>query len=964
MAEQRRGLVRLAVLQELRAAHGIKVKSGSCRAAAGKQHPTAAGEGKVFGISLHALPQSLVPEYGTIPNFLLDACKHLEEHIHTEGLFRKSGAVVRLKTLKSKLDQGENCLSAALPYDIAGLLKQFFRELPEPILPSHLQEALLKAQQLGEEKKTVTMLLSCLFPDKTIDTLRYFFNFLRNVSLRSNENKMDSSNLAVIFAPNLLHSSNDEKMSVSTEKKLRLQASVVQTLIDHAGDIGQVPEFILEKVPAMLGIDGLGSTPSLKGYEESESPGEWKRKRRQSVGDIVSGALNKLKSNRTPSTTPQRDTSVLPSVTPVILTPSTKRKLPNDSSQGFSSKKRRSLKHSFGFELLPSSLFNSGSTPASVQYEASPCVSRSSQALLSPSVSSEKHLSSTGNRRSKRIACKKICRAESGKTGCFSPKISRKEMVRRSLRLKFSLGKSNKDVMNVASGCPAVHRSENIGRRLANQQDLENRVEDSKSELLFTPGVSEKFTKKGSKNISKSEENLLTPKCHDKVSYRMSWNGPSNADSQGTSNSETNLMGYLEAETCSSEPVLVIGKPPVIPDDLRSTIVNKQDVSLREVSLCEDENLTTETLLKIKKAFSDSGSNLHNLIADTESSLLELTEEKLNGTPHLTGFSPVKEQLAEVSKNLAVAESKDKFDQLIDQSSATGCHQLRKDEIRVVENFFQNPVEIELQTQKLDTENVPELTVSRDSCGAALRRHLRGGRGCDCAWVTPGRSLLGLVRISAPRLEMATSMTTMMLYNMVFLVALGSALASSHNSRTADRVSEADIQRLLHGVMEQLGIARPRVEYPAHQAMNLVGPQSIEGGAHEGLQHLGPYGNIPNIVAELTGDNIPKDFSEDQGYPDPPNPCPIGKTVDDGCLENTPDTAEFSREYQLHQHLFDPEHDYPSMGKWNNLFFEKMKSGPKRRKRSVNPYLQGQRLDNVVAKKSVPHFSDEDKGTE
>ncbi|KAF2974071.1 hypothetical protein EK904_010146 [Melospiza melodia maxima] len=133
-------------------------------------------------------------------------------------------------------------------------------------------------------------------------------------------------------------------------------------------------------------------------------------------------------------------------------------------------------------------------------------------------------------------------------------------------------------------------------------------------------------------------------------------------------------------------------------------------------------------------------------------------------------------------------------------------------------------------------------------------------------------------------------------------------------------------------------------------------------GAHEGLQHLGPYGNIPNIVAELTGDNVPKDFSEDQGYPDPPNPCPIGKTVDDGCLENTPDTAEFSREYQLHQHLFDPEHDYPNRGKWNkNLLFEKINGGPKRRKRSVNPYLQGQRLDNVVAKKSVPQFSDEEK---
>ncbi|KAB0374651.1 hypothetical protein FD755_013143 [Muntiacus reevesi] len=136
-------------------------------------------------------------------------------------------------------------------------------------------------------------------------------------------------------------------------------------------------------------------------------------------------------------------------------------------------------------------------------------------------------------------------------------------------------------------------------------------------------------------------------------------------------------------------------------------------------------------------------------------------------------------------------------------------------------------------------------------------------------------------------------------------------------------------------------------------------------GAHEGLQHLGPFGNIPNIVAELTGDNIPKDFSEDQGYPDPPNPCPVGKTVDDGCLENTPDTAEFSREFQLHQHLFDPEHDYPGLGKWNKkLLYEKMKGGQRRKRRSVNPYLQGQRLDNVVAKKSVPHFSDEDKDAE
>nr|XP_057913862.1 neuroendocrine protein 7B2 [Doryrhamphus excisus] len=197
---------------------------------------------------------------------------------------------------------------------------------------------------------------------------------------------------------------------------------------------------------------------------------------------------------------------------------------------------------------------------------------------------------------------------------------------------------------------------------------------------------------------------------------------------------------------------------------------------------------------------------------------------------------------------------------------------------------------------------------------------------------------------------------------MGLVVALQPGGAPARSVPGVGQVSEADIQRLLHGVMEQLGIARPRVEYPAHQATNIVGPQSIQGGAHEGLQHLGPYGNIPNIVAELAGDNVPKDFSDDHSYPDPPNPCPLGKTATDGCMENAPDTAEFSREFQKHRHLYDHGNEYPALMKWNKeLLYQKLKGGPKRSKRSANPYLMGQRLDSVVAKKSVPDFSSEEE---
>ncbi|XP_032043489.1 rho GTPase-activating protein 11A isoform X2 [Aythya fuligula] len=526
------------------------------------------------------------------------------------------------------------------------------------------------------------MLLSCLMTDGTIEALRFFFKFLRNVSLRSNENRMDSSNLAVIFAPNLLHVNESEKMSTTTEKKIRLQAAVVQTFIDHAEEIGQVPEFILEKIPAMLGVDAFQSTPSLRGHEDSEneSPSECKRRKHRSVG-------------------------VLSSVTPVVLTPSTKRKLPADCSQGLSSKKRRSFKPNFAFELLPSSIFNNSLTPASVHFEASPSVSlESSQTSLSPSTGGENHLSSTGNRRSKRLANKKLYRAESGKTGCFSPKISRKEMVRRSLRLKFGLGKSNRD--NIVSGCAVGNRSENIGRRLASQQGLESTDECAKRDVLFSPYISEKVCRKGSKNVSKSEENLLTPKCNDKVVHRMSWNSPTVTDSQEISCNEGILPGHAETGNSSSEPAFVFGKPPVVPDEHRPTAVDKQDNRLK---LCEEEsNLTAETLLKVKQAFSESGSNLQSLIVDTKSSFTNVPGETLHETLCLTGLSPEKELAAELSGSLATADSRELFHQR-NQSYAIDKQQSNKDAGKILEKrSFKTSIEIELQVQKPDVKNIIE----------------------------------------------------------------------------------------------------------------------------------------------------------------------------------------------------------------------------------------------------------------
>ncbi|NWZ36121.1 RHGBA protein, partial [Brachypodius atriceps] len=479
-----------------------------------------------------------------------------------------------------------------------------------------------------------------------------------------------------------LHSNENEKMSSSTEKKLRLQAAVVETLIDHAAEIGQVPEFILEKIPSMLGVDVSQSTPSLWGHEDSEneSPSECKRRRHRSVG-------------------------VLSSVTPVVLTPSTKRKLPTDCSQGLSSKKRRSFKHSFAFDVIILSSYKYNFVSV-VQFEASPCVClESSQTSLSPSTMGENHVSSTGNRRSKRLASKKLYRAESGKTGCFSPKISRKEMVRRSLRLKFGLGKSNKE-MNIVSGCAPGNRSENIGRRLASQQV---RIYLYVNGFLGKRIGLEQACVSSSRNVSKSEENLLTPKCQNKVVHRMSWNSPAVTDSQVISKNEQILPGHSEVGVSSSDSVLIFRKTPVIPDEFKSATVSKQDNNL-DLVLCEDEsNSTTETLLKVKEAFSASGSTLHNLIDDKKSSLSPVASEILNETPCPSGLSSVKELLAEVSENVANVKSRDLLHQF-DQSSAADKQQSKKEEIDGSENRnFKTSIEFELQVPNPAIRKVKEL---------------------------------------------------------------------------------------------------------------------------------------------------------------------------------------------------------------------------------------------------------------
>lgn len=82
-------------------------------------------------------------------------------------------------------------------------------------------------------------------------------------------------------------------------------------------------------------------------------------------------------------------------------------------------------------------------------------------------------------------------------------------------------------------------------------------------------------------------------------------------------------------------------------------------------------------------------------------------------------------------------------------------------------------------------------------------------------------------------------------------------------------------------------------EYIDHP-LAIVGHQYVQGGAGEGRQLLGPDGTFENV-------QVIKTDRAAHSYCNPPNPCPIGYTAEDGCLEDFINSASFSREYQAKQ---------------------------------------------------------------
>ena len=115
----------------------------------------------------------------------------------------------------------------------------------------------------------------------------------------------------------------------------------------------------------------------------------------------------------------------------------------------------------------------------------------------------------------------------------------------------------------------------------------------------------------GSKYISKSEDNLLTPQCDSSV-HRTSWCGetPVGAQAFGGGSFTDTPMNMCLKSSYKSEPAIVVSKPPAVASLPKKLCCASSAESLEsECSIIEAQSLTGPTLLKKIKTLTELGSD-------------------------------------------------------------------------------------------------------------------------------------------------------------------------------------------------------------------------------------------------------------------------------------------------------------------------------------------------------------------
>ncbi|XP_028267379.1 rho GTPase-activating protein 44 isoform X2 [Parambassis ranga] len=172
--------------------------------------------------------------------FPIEACVTmlLECGMQEEGLFRVAPSASKLKKLKASLDCGVLDVQeySSDPHAIAGALKSYLRELPEPLMSTELYDEWIQASNIQDMDKRLQALMAACekLPTDNLNNFRYLIKFLAKLSEYQDANKMTPGNMAIVLGPNLLWTHTEPNMTeMMTTLSLQI-VGIVEPIIQHA----------------------------------------------------------------------------------------------------------------------------------------------------------------------------------------------------------------------------------------------------------------------------------------------------------------------------------------------------------------------------------------------------------------------------------------------------------------------------------------------------------------------------------------------------------------------------------------------------------------------------------------------------------------------------------------------------------------------------------------------------------
>eukprot|EP01087_Luapelamoeba_hula_P000137 TRINITY_DN10084_c0_g1_i2.p1 TRINITY_DN10084_c0_g1~~TRINITY_DN10084_c0_g1_i2.p1 ORF type:complete len:459 (-),score=42.11 TRINITY_DN10084_c0_g1_i2:72-1448(-) len=192
-------------------------------------------EHRVFALPINEILEREERMHLGVPRLVKDLTDHIRQHgLDQAGIFRISPNHSRIELLINKINRG-----STVNYDkedihtIAGLLKRYLRDIPEPIIPHDCYEDYSQLYATTKEKTVLVSRLKELMegvPAYRQKFVLYLCEFVVDVAAFAAHNKMTETNIALIFSPILIgaHNLPSEQILQDSDVMYSIMMSLMQ----------------------------------------------------------------------------------------------------------------------------------------------------------------------------------------------------------------------------------------------------------------------------------------------------------------------------------------------------------------------------------------------------------------------------------------------------------------------------------------------------------------------------------------------------------------------------------------------------------------------------------------------------------------------------------------------------------------------------------------------------------------